>query len=71
MREAFLKHVLEFELQVPIQPLAALVGDGVDLPSPERLEDAALTAKLWELIGALADRHFFLKHTDHLGLAPQ
>jgi hypothetical protein len=66
MQEAFLEHVLEFESQVSIRPLDALISDGFDVPAPEQLDDAALTAKLWELISALADRHLFLERTDHL-----
>ena len=66
MHAAFLEHVLEFESQVSVRPLDALISEGLDVPAPEELTDAALTAKLWELISALADRHLFLDRTDHL-----
>ena len=66
VREAFLEHVLEFESQVSVRPLDALISDGFDAQPPEKLDDAALTVKLWELIRALADRHLFLERTDHL-----
>jgi hypothetical protein len=66
VQEAFLEHVLEFESQVSVRPLDALIRDGFDVPPPEKLADAALTVKLWELIRALADRHLFLERTDHL-----
>jgi hypothetical protein len=67
VREAFLEHVLAFESQESVQPFDALINDGLDLPPSEELSDAALTVKLWELIRARADRHFFLSNTDHLG----
>jgi hypothetical protein len=64
--KAFLEHVLEFESQVSVRPLDSLISDGIDMPVPEKLDDAALTVKLWEIISALADRHLFLQRTDHL-----
>ena len=66
MQTAFLEHVLEFESQVSVRPLDTLISEGLDVPAPEELDDAALAAKLWELISALADRHLFLEQTDHL-----
>ena len=66
LEEAFLEHVLALESQVGVRPFDALVRDGFDLPPPGKLGDAALTAKLWELIRALSDRRLFLERTDHL-----
>jgi hypothetical protein len=66
LEEAFLEHVLEFETQVGVRPFEVLVRDGFDLPPPGRLGEKALTAKLWELIRALAERRLFLERTDHL-----
>jgi hypothetical protein len=43
-----------------------LTRGGLSLPPPESLDDAAVTAKLWEVIAALAERHMYLYHTDHL-----
>jgi len=64
--EAFLENVLALETHGFASPLDALVKDGFDLPSPEKLDDTALTAKLWELIRELAKRRLFLHCTDHL-----
>ena len=39
---------------------------GFSLPLPDELNDAALTAKLWEVTRALAQRRLFLESTDDL-----
>ena len=66
VEEAFLENVLALETHGFVCPLDALIKDGLDLPPPEQLDDAALTAKLWELIRELARRRLFLHSTDHL-----
>jgi hypothetical protein len=66
VEEAFLEHVLALETHGYVAPLEALLKDGFDLPLPEKLDDASLTAKLWELIRELGKRRLFLHSTNHL-----
>jgi len=66
VEEAFLENVLALETHGFVCPLDTLIKDGFDLPPPEKLDDAALTTKLWELIRELGKRRLFLHSTDHL-----
>lgn len=66
IEEAFLEHVLALEIHGFVSPLEALQREGFDLPAPDKLDDPALTAKLQELVHALAARRLFLHSTDHL-----
>jgi hypothetical protein len=66
VEEAFLENVLALENHGFVCPCDTLVKDGFDLPPPEKLDDAALSAKLWELIRELGKRRLFLHCTDHL-----
>ena len=66
VEESFLEHVLALETHGFVCPFDTLIKDGLDLPPPEKLDDAALTTKLWELIRKLARRRLFLHCTDHL-----
>ncbi len=66
LEEAFLQHVLAFESERGIRPIELLTRDGFKFESPQELTDAALPAKLLELIRALAGYRLYLEHTDHL-----
>ena len=66
VEETFLENVLALETHGFVCPFDALVKDGFDLAAPDKLDDATLTAKLWELIRELAKRRLFLHSTDHL-----
>jgi len=47
-------------------PFDVLVRSGLTLPSPEELDDAQVTVKLWEVIREMASLRMFLSFTDHL-----
>jgi|SRR5450756_1238241 len=66
VEEAFLEHVLALETHGFVYPFETLVKKGVDLPSPDKLDDSSLTTKLWELINVLAQHRLFLHSTNHL-----
>ena len=64
--EGFLRYLLTLEGR-PASTLAKqLIRDGIELPSPDSLDDSALKDKLHEVIQGLANLHTFLLHTDHL-----
>lgn len=66
VHEQFLRSTLEYESARLTSHFQRLVAAGIDLPPSEKLGEAALHAKLWEMIRALAERNTFLYHTDHL-----
>lgn len=66
IREQFWKNVQKAEGQEWVSTRQWLTEDGVELPAPEELDDRQLSAKLWEVIHAMARRRTFLYHTDHL-----
>lgn len=43
-----------------------LIEDGIELPDPDSSSDEELTAKLWTVIEAMADKCVFLVNTNHL-----
>ena len=64
--EKFLERILFMEGVVE-QPLFDLLEKGgVQMPPPESLDDAALNAKLWEVIKGMARLGHYLSRTDHL-----
>ena len=66
IEEAFLDHVLALETHGFVSPLDVLIRNGFQLPPAEKLDDAVLTTKLWELIRELATRRLFLHNTNHV-----
>lgn len=66
IREQFWQNVLAWEKAPWTSQYEQLRKDGLDLPPPDQLDDATVSKKLWEVVQALAQRHVFLDHTDHL-----
>lgn len=66
LKEAFLDRMAEYESREPRPLLDAVTESGVTLPPPEELDDAQISAKLWELIHWLSLAGTFLHNTDHL-----
>jgi hypothetical protein len=66
IEEQFWKNVVGFEEATWRQPYEVLIESGISLPSPEELDDPRLTAKLWEVINALALLRVYLQSTNHL-----
>ena len=64
LEETFLENVLALETHGFRRPVDALVEAGFSLLQPGEMDDAALTAKLWELVRPLAQRQLFLHSTD-------
>lgn len=64
--EAFFRHVVEYESAPLTTHTDELEADGVKLPAPDSLTDAELTAKLWQVIRRLGEKHIFISSTDHL-----
>ena len=64
--EQFWSNVLAYESAAQTCHFLQLEERGIELPAPEDLsDDEQLTAKLWEVIHALASMNVFLSQTDH------
>ena len=63
--EQFWQNVLEYEQAEETCHFLQLQRAGVELPPPEEFSDEELTAKLWEVIHALARMNVYLSQTDH------
>jgi hypothetical protein len=66
VKEKFWEYVAKFEQASWSRPFEILIESGVSLPPPDELDDSQLTAKLWEVVNALALLRVYLYHTDHL-----
>jgi hypothetical protein len=65
-RERFWQRVVAFEEGPFTTDFERLVAAGIELPEPDALDGERLTAKLWEVIHALARMNVVLESTDHL-----
>lgn len=63
---AGIAHMMAFDDGPWTSNYRQLLRAGVELPPPEFLSDDEVTAKLWEVIHALAAMRVFLSTTDHL-----
>jgi hypothetical protein len=66
LEEQFLKHVLAYETAQTQSLWDWLTNGGLEIPDPDRLDDALLNAKLWEIIERMASLGAYLHSTDHL-----
>jgi hypothetical protein len=63
--EQFWGNVLAYESAGETTHFKQLSEQGIVPPAPAELDDAALTAKLWEIIRALARMNVFMTTTNH------
>ena len=66
MEEEFLRHVLEYESAEPISLFCLLENSGLELRSPDELNDENLSSRLKETIEQMASLGAYLLHTNHL-----
>src|SRR5262245_41030496 len=64
--EEFLKRVQDFEDAPKVEPFALLQRAGLELPSPDAIDDGRLATVLRDTIDAMADHGLFLYSTNHL-----
>lgn len=64
--DPYLKKLSEWEDGFGTTGSKQLLRDGVSLPPPDTLDDAALHAKLWQVIRGMAKNNIVLYQTNHL-----
>ena len=65
-REEFLRYIDAYESAPLTTHYEQLTRAGVELPAPDTLDDEAVSAKVWEVLKALADLNAFVTQTNHL-----
>jgi hypothetical protein len=66
LAEQFWNNVLAYETADQTSHFCQLEESGIALPPPDKLSDAEVHGKLWQIIHTLAARNTFLSQTDHL-----
>lgn len=66
LNKKFMDYIDAFEDTQWVATFNLLLQYGMTLPSPEKLDDAQLSVKLWEVIHGLAMLRTFLYSTNHL-----
>jgi hypothetical protein len=62
----FVRKMEVFENGPTTTNFAQLIEHGIQLPDPDSISDADITAKLWEVIAGLSKLRVYLDQTDHL-----
>jgi len=64
--EAYAERLEAWEKGVGTTSSKQLISSGVELPSPDSLDDEQLRHKLWQIIRGLRKKNTYLHNTDHL-----
>ena len=62
----FVRKMELFENGPTTTNFAQLIAHGIQLPDPDSISDADISAKLWEVIAGLSRLRVYLDQTDHL-----
>jgi len=65
-KEDFWGRVVDYENAPFVTDAQRLHDAGIDLPDPDAMDNSQLTAKLWQVIDALAGMRVSITSTDHL-----
>ena len=66
VREQFWATVHQYNTAPWTSEFEQLRKQGIALPPPEQLDDAAVSQKVAEIARAMSERNVFIEHTDHL-----